>query len=698
MLADSETHQIETPRILKGFHSQAGPLYLAVVLFCLSQASQFDPLHDQGMSLWYCGAVTAQVLLFLPQHRHWQFHLWAWIALFTSNLLMPQPIALALWISGIQAIEPIIGLMIVQFALNSTLADRLTIQPGLKRIVIGCVLSGLWIHFWAFIGAAGLSTIAGVDLLETAARWGVIAMVAGASYMPIGLGLCFAQHSAKPISRGMIALGMVPLTGMLMTYVEPAPLVLALAYPIVLSLVGVAWAGAYWAASIVMWFGLNQNELLGPFGVQQGIVLMMTSTVCLLSTLIHLQRKRANQLLAASAYTDPITGLINRRGFESISVERAWDFVVLIELDEYRELSEQKGQAACDRLAVAATKALKHFTDGDTQLARLDADRFVFFGTAGSRIIGDWSESIRRHLDRATAIDDTPLTGTLGCSHAPVEINVLLSQADMALVKARRLGRNQVQQYDGHADLDPREITAQRIRQALARDEMAYAVQPIYDTAGEHRIGYEALIRWRLHDHWLTPNHFLGTLLEIGRERFVQRALLQLQSKLALSLGPGAGVLSFNWGIDDLTDRVWVDEWLAHWEPISGRTPVLMIEISESAGESQDESPVLASSIARLRQAGFQIALDDFGKENSNLSRLVGWEIDRVKLDKSLVDGLSQPNSSAEIIIRTLKKLADELGLSLVAEGVESEVQNHRLKQLGIHLHQGHLWGKPQVR
>lgn len=698
MLTPSPSLRVDTPTLLRSFQGPAGPLLLAVCVFFLSQLSLFDPTTPSNhLLLWYCGPFMAQVLLFVPSHRHLPYFACSGLALLGSNLLLIQDPLAAVWVTVMQTLEPWVGLKIVQYVLRCPAGESINVRTTPQRMVLGTIASTAWIHTVAAIGALGLGINHPGQTLNLFGHWAAIATIGAATSLPILNGLSFWTIS-RPNKTGYAWLALaisVPAMVILFTHVTPPFVMLALLYPIMLGIGGVGFAGLLFWVGVMCWMFLTQGQYLDPVDMGEAGLLMMVATVCLVTGILHIQKMHSAARLQAAADTDPLTGLYNRRGWRARGQSDDPQFVVMLDIDHFKTINDEMGHAGGDQLLVSVAQALDAFRNTHDICARLGGDEFVVSGPSTNRDLNAWTTMLRRQLQH---LSPHPVSVSIGWTeHAgDLSLEEALMQADKAMFVSKRMGRNQVNQFDPLLRADPTAIPDAVIRNALFNQELYYVVQPIYDSAAKHRIGHEALIRWRRNEVELQPHQFIDTLLGITREPLVQQAIMHMQTRLALTLGPGSGALSFNWTLEDLADKNYVDRWIENWQAIHGRVPQLVIEISESAGILGDKTPATLRSMQRLREAGYQIALDDFGKDHSNLSRLVGWPVDRLKLDKSLIDGLGRTGSGADIIIQTIRTLCDQLKCSIIAEGVETLEQSFQLNRLGVPVHQGYLWGRPK--
>lgn len=469
---------------------------------------------------------------------------------------------------------------------------------------------------------------------------------------------------------------------------------------------GDRWRGRGWgdlSGRISHHGQLNHDRRDQPVETAEVPLLMLVAAVCLVTGIFCIQRQANADQLLKSSLSDPLTGLLNRRGlYQRLKLappDQPW-FVALIDLDRFKGINDQYGHVYGDAVLRQASNTLLSHCTNDVIAARIGGDELVIAGPIGFADTAARLNLIQRQLsDHLHSIADQMLSVTASVGWVITEAAAIeakgLHQADQALYAAKSRGGNRVCNWNELYSWDNLTIQPETVKQALFQGELFFAIQPIIDANTELTLGYEALIRWRRDDQVLAPGQFIQALLKVSRDPIVQAQMLQMQSQLALHLGPKAGVLTFNLTIEDLLDRRFVDNWLSHWHRIRHQCPTIVIEISESASVLGDMTPTVIKSLERLRTGGFQIALDDFGKDHSNLSRLVGWPVDRVKLDKSLIDNLSGADFRSDIIVGTVKSLCDQLRCTIIAEGIETQQQSDTLKHLGVHLHQGYYWGRP---
>lgn len=428
------------------------------------------------------------------------------------------------------------------------------------------------------------------------------------------------------------------------------------------------------------------------------------------------------QLLDAQAYDltffDSLTGLPNRHSIlsklkDALQASRnrqAQYALLMIDLDHFKNINDSYGHNAGDWLLKSVTARLHNcISSGDT-LARLGGDEFLVLldipqesDRPARQQAADKAEWFRQTLARPYIRGEhehycSPSVGITVLTGRQITAEEALKQAELALYKAKSLGRNTIRFFDPQmqADTDFRADLEQAMRQGLRNGEfqLHYQVQ----TDGEQvPLGAEALLRW--HNSTLgdiPPSEFIpiaedsGLINELG-DWVLREAFQQLQAWRQLPL-PEHFTLSINISPlqflqRDFTRRV--AELLDHYDvdPIQ-----IKFELTETALlEHMDDT---AREMTLLQTSGIRFALDDFGTGYSSLSYLKRLPLVQLKIDKSFVmDVIDDPNDAA--IVRSIIGLGKNLGLSVIAEGVETEAILSFLKQAGCKQFQGFYLGRP---
>ena len=410
---------------------------------------------------------------------------------------------------------------------------------------------------------------------------------------------------------------------------------------------------------------------------------------------------------------DPLTRLPNRsllndrlqQAIEAARAEQRQLGILLLNVDRLKRVNEGIGHDAGDLLLREIGLRLQSkLQPGDT-LARLGSDEFVLLLT---RIedADDVNVAAQQMLELVAqpfslAGHELSVTASIGIALYPddgIEAGDLIKNADTALSHVKEGGRNSFRYFTGQMNIRALHWMSleHRLRGALARDELLLHYQPQMALAGDRLSGVEALIRWRSEALGnISPVEFIplaedtGLILPIG-QWVIQSACRQGKAWQDAGLAPvriAVNVSGHQLAAGNLPAvvRAALDA--------SGLAPQwLAIELTESVLMKENGSTM--GQVAELRAMGISVALDDFGTGYSALSYLARFALDKIKLDMSLVRNITSDSKSAAIANATIA-LAHGLGLTVVAEGVETEAQLAFLRAAGCDEIQGYLFSKP---
>jgi diguanylate cyclase (GGDEF)-like protein len=422
------------------------------------------------------------------------------------------------------------------------------------------------------------------------------------------------------------------------------------------------------------------------------------------------ERRAQEAKIAHMARFDRLTGLPNRAQFEekfAETLERSTYAnqpfaVICIDLDHFKEVNDTLTHMVGDQLLVAVAKRLGACVRSSDSLARFGGDEFIVILSA---------------LDPRTAVAEVSefLQGLINCINEPYEIDSqlivigmsagvaiaptdggardeILRAADLALYKAKQLGRGTFHFFEAGLDAqaqERRQLTLD-MRSGMALGQFFLEYQPIVAIETGRIASCEALLRWRHPTRQISPDKFIavaedaGLIAELGRWALNQACRDAVAwpepVKVAVNLSP------VQFKRDDLPATI------AKALGDSGLDPSrLMLEITENLVISGDATTKRA--VADIIGLGCSLALDDFGRGYSTFGYLIDFPFKKVKLDKSFIDGLeSQPAHRA--IIRAVCQLASGLSMSIVAEGVETPGQLAILAAENVHFAQGWLFSK----
>lgn len=432
-------------------------------------------------------------------------------------------------------------------------------------------------------------------------------------------------------------------------------------------------------------------------------------------------RKSNEQRIEQLAFSDPLTGLANRRLFEDrleycmASTERSGKQCALffLDVDNFKVINDVLGHAMGDELLVKTAFTLKNGVHENDTVARLGGDEFVVIlaDLSAEKITAARNaESVaKRLLGRlAQPFGNLEFKQNISCSLGvvvftgrAVSANELMRQADMAMYSAKSAGKDQFLFFDPvmQSDLIAMHRTESELRAALGNNELEPFYQAQVNAQGK-LIGAEVLIRWNHPGRGLlAPGAFIGVaessglIVPMGYQVFAMAcsqlvAWAALDTARELTLAVNISARQFEEA--DFTAKI--ADILAH----SGANPELLkLEITESTLAKDIES--VSSKMFELRELGITFSLDDFGTGYSSLTYLKRLPIRQLKIDQGFVKDLLVDHDDKAIIV-TIITLAATLGIDVIAEGVEEEAQQALLVTVGCESFQGYLFGRPEPR
>ena len=433
-----------------------------------------------------------------------------------------------------------------------------------------------------------------------------------------------------------------------------------------------------------------------------------TPQFAVLSLVDVTDRRRAEEDLVLRAFTDPLTGLPNRRALTdrlnhalALSRRRGLQVgLVHMDLDRFQAVNDTLGTEAGDQLLSQVADRLRWSTRVEDTAVRLGADEFLILAEDVEDLDG-----LRALADRLLAVLDDPfvLGGreivlsasvglTLGSDVAPDD---LLKQAHSALGRAKRDGsRARIEVHDGGLTEDEVDLLQLEtdLRRALDADELRLFYQPIVDLSDETLLGYEALIRWQHPTRGLLPP---GAFLDAAENNRLTSRLGAWVLRRACSDAAGwpAGLrVHVNVSARHLAEEGF-SELVGDALEASGLPPErLELEITESTALFAAEATLQA--VQEVTARGVTLALDDFGTGYSAITALHRLPIHTVKIDRSFVAGVVREPSSAALV-QGLLQLGQGMGLQVIAEGIEDLDQADWLRRHGCAMAQGYAFGRP---
>ncbi|SNY53478.1 putative bifunctional diguanylate cyclase/phosphodiesterase [Paractinoplanes atraurantiacus] len=415
-------------------------------------------------------------------------------------------------------------------------------------------------------------------------------------------------------------------------------------------------------------------------------------------------RKALEEQLSRQAFTDSLTGLSNRALFRNrlqhaTSRREAEVTVLLIDLDDFKDVNDNLGHSAGDELLTTlAARLRENVRPGDT-LARLGGDEFaVLIEDLDGRDAGALAERLLHELRQPVPVAgrDLRCTASIGVADGHgLTGDELLRNADLAMYAAKRHSRNAYALFDEamYASVVNEAQLRLEMEQALAGDQFLVLYQPVVDMPTQRLTGVEALVRWQHPVHGLLgPQHFIdnaeesGLIVPLGRW-VLRQACHQLAAwahpGLRMNVNLSARQFQYAGLVDDVREAI----------ADSGIDPAcLTLELTESM--LLQDIDTAAETLQALRRLGVRLAIDDFGTGYSSLNYLKRLPVDILKIDRAFITQVAT-DAEDKALVDAVVNLGQALQLTTVAEGIETDDQWATLQSLGCDYGQGFLFGRP---
>jgi diguanylate cyclase (GGDEF)-like protein/PAS domain S-box-containing protein len=455
------------------------------------------------------------------------------------------------------------------------------------------------------------------------------------------------------------------------------------------------------------WIALKARPVLGADGEVQRIIGTLNDITDV---------KVSEERLLQDSLHDHLTGLPNRRLFldrldAALTLARTDEAVrptlLLIDIDGFKDVNDLVGLAVGDSLLLTLARRMSRLLKAQDTLSRIGGDQFAVMILSEQDVGGVAAlvESVRKVIATPNSFGerDVFLTASIGMALTDSTIDgrgtEMLRNAEIAMMHAKRLGGDRVETFRPamRAQRTDRMAMEHDLRRALERNELTVAFQPIVRLADRTVAGFEALVRWN-HPRlgMLLPGEFIpiaeetGLITELGMYVLDRTARELAAWQTALVVDPPLFA-----SVNVSSRQLFRHDLLLDVKTVLSRTPVirgtLRLEITESL---MMENPELSAQIfVRLKDLGAGLSLDDFGTGYSSLAYLQRFPFDTLKIDKSLV----RPDQRGvrPIILRSIVQMGHDLGMEIVAEGVETESDAVEMAQLGCEFAQGFAFGHP---
>jgi diguanylate cyclase (GGDEF) domain len=422
--------------------------------------------------------------------------------------------------------------------------------------------------------------------------------------------------------------------------------------------------------------------------------------------------QQSHDQLEVVATRDPLTDLVNRGRFAELlaqavttaTTENRAAALLLLDVDRFKTINDTLGHGAGDVVLKEVAGRLNTIVGADTTLARLGGDEFAILvdtndaGVVARRLADNILERSRQPIVVGGTALSVSLSIGLACypEHATTAED-LLACADMALYAAKERGRRCVQEFHPtmKSRVDRQRMIEQDLEHAIAESKLEVWFQPQIRLGTGEIAGFETLLRW-FHPELgaVSPPEIVqaAQAMHIAERltEYVADNACRMLSRLP-ELGLPTATVAFNvspsefalYSVADMLERVTKEH---------GINPNLLeIEITE---EAILDTAGAGEQLKRLENAGYKLAVDDFGMGHSSLAYLVSLKVDRLKIDKSFVTGVSDTRANQELIT-ALVGLGQALTIEIVVEGVESEADAATLESLGCSIGQGYHFARP---
>ena len=426
---------------------------------------------------------------------------------------------------------------------------------------------------------------------------------------------------------------------------------------------------------------------------------------------VILERVQAQEVIRHMAFHDSLTGLPNRAGLQEklreelvINNETKKGALFFVDMDDLKAINDNFGHSSGDHVIITAGNILCRVLGKDAFVSRLGGDEFIAVLSGLERESASAvAEQVIRELscEYAVAGRQVHLSASLGVALYPEDGETeeeLLKRSDSAMYAAKRAGRNCWRFYETALSDEAYERMAltNSLRRALENKELFLQYQPQLDLTSGRVSGFEALLRWRSEEHgFVSPAKFIPIAEECGLILPIGAWVLEEAARFAKRLA-ARGFGEVHIAVNISPKQLLAADFVKQVQDILTREEVAMeqivLEVTEGIMiESMEES---IGKLWELRKMGLLLALDDFGTGYSSLTYLKHLPINILKMDKSFIN-VEEMEGTQEEMIASIISLGHTLGMVLVAEGVETEVQQEVLKRRGCDCLQGYIFSRP---
>lgn len=421
------------------------------------------------------------------------------------------------------------------------------------------------------------------------------------------------------------------------------------------------------------------------------------------------ERKQYIEKIHYLAYFDSLTGFPNRdyimnelqERLEQCTEDAGRGTVFFIDIDNFKVINDTHGHSFGDRMLVEIAGRLSTLVSPNIVLSRLGGDEFLMIAINISEEdeVREFGDKILALFNMAIIIDNFKfhITCSIGVAVYTRDgrtVEEILRYADLAMYKAKNQGRNRYVLYNSSmvTELSRRTDMEKRLREAYRNREFMLYYQPQVEAKSGRIIGVEALIRWNSTSGIISPGEFIPVAEEMGLINEIGRWVIESSFDFARGLMDKGLCVSCNVSPVQLKQSSFVEDVIDAFDRFGLKKGSVALEITESClVESFGDT---YAKLAELKEHGIMIYLDDFGTGYSSLNYMKSLPIDVLKIDKSFIDNITEDGVEGQIV-KTIVSLAREIGLRVIAEGVEEKEQQTYLTACGCNAIQGYLFSRP---
>ena len=456
------------------------------------------------------------------------------------------------------------------------------------------------------------------------------------------------------------------------------------------------------------------NKWLGNFSSSinwspvNTIITIIFITVAIFSYMDGKHRKKLIYLLEK----DALTGLPSRRKFGQnvrtvLQTAKPCEYMMVsLDINRFKNINKIYGIEVGDRVLCSLANILKEAFKKEEYICRLQNDNFLFFTQSKIELINSLESSdeiiepIKESFESTIKkLDiDSPIYLGIGCyeiENPNESISYIIDCANTAKSSKKHIYGNSLSIYtkEMKQKQEKEQIIISSVKSAIENNEFFIVIQPKYELQTRKIIGGEVLVRWKKQDGSLVyPNDFIPLFEQNNFINTLDFYVLEKTCQLMKSISTELPVVSINVSVVTLLKKHFVENYSNVIKQYGIPFDKLEIELTESVLDSDYER--VSQIIAELKNIGFKIAIDDFGKGASSLSRLKEIQADVIKVDKSLVDDIAC-SDKAKLVIESILTMTGGLGVISLAEGIENQEQAKILHQMGCDIGQGYYYDRP---